>query len=336
MIIKNADSKTSQIAELENLATVSSLGTKTQIDKEIRFLKAGLKGEKEAAYFIDFALKDSQNTAVIHDLRLEANGRIAQIDHLLIHRTMTFFVLETKHFHAGLKIMDDGQFLQWNNFNKSFEGMSSPLAQNDRHVTVLKDAVKQIEWPTRLGMKLAPVYEPLVLVSSKARIDRPKKFDTSRVIKADELVKAIDNLLNSRGVLATLGAMSKAVSSDTLKEIAQSLAALHKPIKIDYRAKFGMDDQIAETCTSYQNNKPAPNTQDLETLQCRKCKSQNLTIQYGRYGYYFKCSDCNENTPIKLDCGKPEHKERLRKQGLNFYRECADCGTSTLFFTNPG
>ncbi|PLX93332.1 MAG: NERD nuclease [Desulfuromonas sp.] len=336
MLIKDADSKASDIAELEKLVAVASKGNKAQIEKELRFLKAGLKGEKEAAYFIDFALKDSQNTAVIHDLRLEANGRIAQIDHLLIHRTMTFFVLETKHFHSGLKIMDDGQFLQWNNFNKSFEGMSSPLAQNDRHVMVLKDVIKQVEWPTRLGMKLSPVYEPFVLVSSKARIDRPKKFDTSRVIKADELAKTIDNHLNSRGVLATLGAMSKVVSTDTLKEIAQSLAALHKPIKIDYRAKFGPDEHIAETCASYQTNQPAPTPQSFEIPLCRKCKSHNLTIQYGRYGYYFKCSDCTGNTPIKLDCGNPGHKERLRKEGLNFYRECAECATSTLFFTNPG
>lgn len=334
MLIKDADSKASYIAEIEQLVVSSSDRQKTQIEKELRFLKAGLKGEKEAAYFIDFDLKDSKNTAVLHDLRFEVNGRVAQIDHLLIHRTMTFFVLETKHFHSGLKIMDDGQFLQWNNYNKSFEGMSSPLAQNDRHVTVLKDVLKQIEWPTRLGLKLAPSFESFVLVSSKARIDRPKKFDSSRVIKSDGLGKAIDKTFDSKGVLATFGAASKMVSTETLKELSHAVAALHKPIKIDYRAKFGLDKQVAESITTYETPKPAPETPKLDAHLCRKCKSQNLSIQYGRYGYYFKCSDCDGNTPIKLSCGKPGHKERLRKQGLNFYRECADCDSSTLYFTN--
>ena len=68
----------------------------------------------------------------IHDLRLEVNGRVAQIDHLLVNRTMTFYVFETKHFHAGIKIGEDGQFLKWNNYRKTFEGMPStpknPLA----------------------------------------------------------------------------------------------------------------------------------------------------------------------------------------------------------------
>lgn len=335
MLIKDADNKDSQIEELEHLVVNCMERKKANINKELRILKAGIKGEKEAAYFIDFDLKDSKNTAVLHDLRFEVNGRVAQIDHLLIHRTMTFFVLETKHFHSGLKIMDDGQFLQWNNYNKSFEGMSSPLDQNDRHITVLKDVVKQIEWPTRLGLKLSPSFESFVLVSSKARIDRPKKFDTSRVIKSDGLGKAIDKKFDSMGVLATFGAASKMVSTETLKELAQAIAALHKPIKIDYRSKFGLNEQVAENISSYEKTKPTKVVSVADSPKCRKCQSQNLSIQYGRYGYYFKCSDCEGNTPIKLGCGNPGHKERLRKQGLNFYRECADCDTSVLFFKNP-
>jgi hypothetical protein len=43
-----------------------------------------LKGEKEAAYHIDFHLKDSRHWAVIRDMRVEWNKRVAQIDHLSI------------------------------------------------------------------------------------------------------------------------------------------------------------------------------------------------------------------------------------------------------------
>jgi len=331
VILKQADTKGPQIEELERLLAIAPAETKGKIEQEMRMLRAGQKGEAEAAYLIDFDLKDSERTAVIHDLRLEINGRVAQIDHLLINRTMKFFVLETKHFHAGIKIEEDGQFLQWNSFKKTFEGMPSPLTQNDRHIAVLKDAVAEIEWPTRMGLKLSPTYEPFVLVSSSARVDRPKKFDTSRVIKAEELGKTIDKLLGSMGVLDTFGALAKMVSAETLMEVGKAIVAKHRPIQIDYAAKFGLKNAPPGTVTlpNVEANAPEP------AIQCRNCGRDQLSIQYGKYGYYFKCLACDGNTPVKLGCCSGGHRERLRKDGHQFFRECGECGTSSLYFTNP-
>jgi hypothetical protein len=42
-------------------------------------------------------VQGSRNPAIIHDLRPEVNGRVVQTDHLLLHRTLKVFVLETKH-----------------------------------------------------------------------------------------------------------------------------------------------------------------------------------------------------------------------------------------------
>ncbi len=332
MILKQADTKELQIEELERLMAIAPAETRGKLEQELRMLRAGQKGEAEAAYLIDFDLKDSERTAIIHDLRLEINGRVAQIDHLLIHRTLKFFVLETKHFHAGIKIEEDGQFLQWNSFKKTFEGMPSPLAQNERHVAVLKDAVAEIAWPTRMGLKLSPTYEPFVLVSSRARVDRPKKFDTSRVIKSEELGKTIDKLLGSLGVLDTFGALAKLVSTETLMDIGNAIVAKHRPIQIDYAAKFGLKNAPDKTViTVPQVETKAPES----AIQCRNCGSGQLSIQYGKYGYYFKCSACDGNTPVKLGCCSEGHRERLRKDGRQFFRECGECGTSSLYFTNP-
>lgn len=334
MILKQADSKAPQIEELQKLIQLAPATIKPRIEQELRILQAGMKGEKEAAYLIDFDLKDSQKTAIIHDLRLEVNGRVAQIDHLLIHRTMTFFVLETKHFHAGIKIDDDGQFLQWNSFKKTFEGMSSPLAQNERHITVLKDTVNTIEWPTRMGMKLSPVYEPFVLVSGNARIDRPKKFDTSRIIKAETLMAMVDKTLQDKGILATFGAAAKLVSTDTLISIGQALVGLHRPLAPDYASKFGLNNQPPPTIAAVAPVVEKTSPVDNGTNVCSKCGGIQLSVQYGKYGYYFKCSNCDGNSPIKLGCDRDGHKERLRKDGTRFYRECSNCGSSTLFFAN--
>lgn len=318
MILKHADNKDAQITQLEQLLTMAPADSRTMVERELRTVRAGLKGEQEAAYLIDFDMKESTKTGVIHDLRMEVGERVAQVDHLLIHRTLNIFVLETKHFNTGIKITEDGEFLRWNDYKKTYEGMASPLAQNERHIAVLKDALNQIEMPTRLGMRLSPVFHSYILVSPNARIDRPKRFDTSRIIKADMLGKAIDTKFEKERVLDTLGSMSRFVSKDTLEEIGRKLVALHQPASFDYAARFGI---VKEESVSHTN-------------KCRGCGSGDLSVEYGRYGYYFKCRACDGNTPIKLDCGQRGHKERIRKENRNFYRECKECGTSSLFFVN--
>lgn len=104
MILKNADCKQESINELQRLMAIAPAYIKSKIKKELNFLKAGIRGEEESGYLIDFDLGKSKNTFIIHDIRFEFEGRVAQIDHLLIHRSLNIYVIETKHFNAGIKI----------------------------------------------------------------------------------------------------------------------------------------------------------------------------------------------------------------------------------------
>ena len=161
MLIKDIDDRTGELAALEALAG-SGHGSEAKKAKEsLRIRRAGLKGEQESAYQINFYYETSRNWAVIHDLRIEHNGRTAQIDHLLLNRALECYVLESKHFHAGVKITDEGEFLRWDNYSKNYVGMPSPLAQNARHVEVLRDVLKSMDLPTRLGVRLMPKIFPL-------------------------------------------------------------------------------------------------------------------------------------------------------------------------------
>ncbi len=238
MLLKAPDDKRHLVAELDRLAIVAPPSRKRQIAEESRILRAGLKGEQESAYLLDFHLKGSRNTAMIHDLRLKCNGRVAQIDHVLLHRTLNIFVLETKHFHSGLKITEQGEFLRWNASTKTYEGMPSPLAQNARHIAVLRDVFKRMEMPTRLGIRLTPVFLSYVLVSPAAWIVRPTRFDTSHVLKAD-LFSAEDEL-NKRGLFKGVGHIIRFVEPATIRAIGRQLVALHTPAIIDYAARFGI------------------------------------------------------------------------------------------------
>lgn len=347
MIIKFADSKQSDLETLEQLRQRPDATNRQQqaIDKEINILRAGIKGEKESAYLIDFDCKSSKHTAVIHDLRLEGRGGVAQIDHLLIHRTLTVFVLETKHFNFGMKITDEGEFLRWNDYKKTFEGMPSPLAQNDRHIKILKEAFDFLETPTRMGIRLSPSFESYVLVSTNARIDRSPKFDSSRVIKADVLLTTIKKQFEDESILDTLGKVSRIVSTETLELMTRKLSRFHSPAKVNYLAKYGFSDVPAQTSSRIRTLVPEgkqpiqamtkiPISNSLSTHACRSCGGTKISVQYGKYGYYFKCATCDGNTPIKIGCVIDGHKERIRKDGIKFYRECAECKTSSLYFEN--
>ena len=119
--------------------------------------------------------------------------------------------------------------------------MASPLVQNERHIAVLKEAFELIQLPTRARIKLSPTFHSYILVSPKARIDRPKNFDTSHVIKSDTLMKTIIKQYDDDSFLNSVTNLARIVSRDTLTSIGQKLIALHKPKHFNYNAKFGLD-----------------------------------------------------------------------------------------------
>lgn len=124
--------------------------------------------------------------------------------------------------------------------------MASPIEQNHRHVAVLEQAFATglVQLPKRLGMvPIKPWIRSLVLVSNGARISRPRSkaaqarvdgLDT--VIKADQLAATINRDLDTRN----LAAIAKVVSAETVQRIGRELAALHRPMTVDWAARFGL------------------------------------------------------------------------------------------------
>lgn len=345
MLIKAADDQSALLEDLERRAAGTGADAR-RATRDLRIRRAGIKGERDSAYLIDFHFGEASNWAVIHDLRIEHGNRVAQIDHLLINRWLDFYVLESKHFHAGVKITEDGEFLQWNAYRKSFEGMASPLEQNERHVEVLKDAVSRIELPVRLGVRIPPSFHSLVLVAAKARIDRPRKFDTGRVIKADQLKKRIWKDIDEESpLLGLLRTAARIVSRETLEGVAKQLVTLHCPLS-HHAAPFQKQPDAppqlphpAKPKAAVPVPAPTPTPQTPETRaigspSCKACNGPGGAILYGKYGYYFKCDACEDNTAIRFTC-QPGHAPRLRKSGDEFYRDCKQCGSSDLFHRNP-
>ncbi len=254
MILKDTDAKSVHLIELASLLSNPGVPADKQalIERELKFMRAGMKGESESAYDIDFYSGPHKNRIVIHDLRLEHKGRVAQIDHLILNRLLEVYVLETKHFSEGVSINEQGEFSIW--FGGKPRGIPSPLEQNDRHIEVLKDVFKTIQMPTRIGFRLQPSFESLVLVSKNARIGRPKTFKTDRVLKSDQLETWIEKSVETGSPLI----IAKIVSLETLAEIGRQLLALHKPLVPDYKAKFGITEEMLRPVAPPPVVVPAP------------------------------------------------------------------------------
>ena len=253
MLIKEADDRGGDIAALtELLRQARDDGrTRQRIEQEIRNIQAGVAAEREAAREIDFYYGSSPKYAVIHDLRLDVDGRVAQIDHLLIARFLVIWVCETKHFAEGVGVNELGE---WMSYWKGQErGIRSPIEQNRKHQAVLKDVFEResVRRPRRFGVTVKPELRGLVLVSTRAKITRPSGGNGARVeglesvIKTDQMdatvQRQMDGILDATG---TIRAMVRLLSSSALREFGQQLAALHKPIANDWAARFGIETPL--------------------------------------------------------------------------------------------
>lgn len=247
MIIKEADDKNSQIAALEALRVRGDTNAEVQkrIEREIRNMRAGIKGEKEAAYEINFHFGASKNYAVINDLRIECEGRVAQIDHLVIGRFLDMWVCETKNFCEGIAINEQGECSRF--FNNKPYGMASLFEQNRKHIMVLESLFKSgaVVLPKRLGMSIKPNMHGVILVSNNARISRPKAkiagVDTT--IKSDQFRSMVEQANEADNNPLTI---AKLIGSDTLENLVRAIAAQHKSIEFNWAAKFGRIGVAAE------------------------------------------------------------------------------------------
>lgn len=248
MLIKTADDRRKDLEALQALLAHprATVQTRTRIEQEMRNMRAGAKGEADAAYEIDFHHGASRNWAVIHDLRIEYQGRVAQIDHLLINRVLEFWVCESKHFSEGVAINEQGEFTAF--YGGRGYGVASPIEQNRKHVAVLEKLMGSsiVQLPTRLGIPLKPSFRSVVLVSKNARISRPKgKVEgIDSVIKADSLRKLIERDIDKEPAALTLLSMTKLIGQDTLEVFARQVAKLHRPIAFAWAAKFGLSAEM--------------------------------------------------------------------------------------------
>lgn len=154
--------------------------------------KKGFKNEKDAAYIIDFEFMKSETTAVLHDVRFEYKGRIAQIDHLLISPYFVT-VIESKFFSGKVKIDENNSWTV--KYGEKIIPIPSPILQNERHVLVLKEILNN-ENIIPKGKKIPEIIN-CVMLSNKVNFEGklpPEVFFADNIknyllLKKEEIIK---------------------------------------------------------------------------------------------------------------------------------------------------
>ncbi len=143
--------------------------------------------------------------------------------------------------------------------------------------------------------------------------------DTRTIIKADVLKKTIDDRFEANNFLVDVIKSGVPVRVDRdVRDIGRRLISLHRPATFDYAARFGLSESTSKAYIG-ENVKPSkvralrPRMSAPEP-RCRHCDSTDMVVQYGRYGYYFKCNACGKNTSIDVSLCRNGHKERIRKE----------------------
>lgn len=255
-----------QIKELENLLKEVNQDLKTHIENDIKKLKYGAIGENNIYY----ELKNSFLPMVcLHDLRIEYNDFVAQIDFVVI-TTKHIYVIECKNLIGDITITKNGDFIRnkKNSYGKviSKEGMYSPIVQNERHINILKELLKdKLEYKN----KLKRIESLVVTANPKTIIDKkyaPKEI-SDKIIRHDQLVNLISSVENNKKI-------DWVFIEDDMMNISKCLIDHHKEIDIDYVSKYSLDNKEVEESIEVLNIDEIRD--NLKKFRLNKSKEENV------------------------------------------------------------
>ena len=96
--------------------------------------RAGYEAERQMAHDLKRAFGDRPEVKILHNLRLERWGEVAQIDHLALHRH-GMIVIESKSVTGQVSVNERGDWAR--HWNGGLRGMPSPVLQGQRQADLL-------------------------------------------------------------------------------------------------------------------------------------------------------------------------------------------------------
>jgi len=326
--------------------------------------RAGRKAEEQIAFYLRRALADEPDIHVFNNLRLAQDGDAAQMDHLILH-AQGLVIIESKSVSDSVEIDAHGRWTRW--WNRRPQGMASPIRQAELQADFLLRYLDRHALPLLAALSPRPVrfadrrIDVLVAISDRGRINVKKGAEMPpEICKADEVIERLGAILSRGGGLSRLllGGAAALKPSERLT-IAEFLLDHHTPVggqarkdakvpppRLEPGVVAGFAEPVGRGFVSpTPSPRPAPSPPAAASAalipgraraaSCKACGSNALSIQYGKFGYYWKCRDCGGNTKLLPQCPQCGTLGRTAKRELEFAVDCAQCGP-VLFHVNEG
>jgi len=297
MILKEFERKNHNIERLEELLRTAPEHAKEKIQNELRMMKLGLRAERETAYVLDFHFGHDDNYVVLHGLRLEVGGRVAQIDHLVITKGYGVYIFETKNMMGTVHVDANGDFRRRWRLNDPYVPIDSPIEQVKRHQIVLDEIFRNhVEAPRALFLKVMPLYYPVIVFHNTSKFYLHHSHKITNIINKDRIRSYVtDNAKNERPL---------ALKPATLQRIGNAILSFHVDRVYDYEAKFGIpspqpeETPITVTATSSLSSTKADTASSADTrehTEASETASSEITTKMSKY----QCEDCNAPMTMK-------------------------------------
>jgi superfamily II DNA helicase RecQ len=271
VFIKDFDAnENEQLSQLNDLLGKVGDDQVNLIEKQIKTIQYGLSGEKNVHY----ELKNSRIPFLcLHDIRLDYKNHTAQFDFIVICREM-ILVLETKNLVGDISIDNEGNFTRTfkdykGNIYKK-EGMYSPITQNQRHVALLEEFLKDHKL-----IKNVPILSLIVIAHDKTIVN--KRFATeeiqNKIRKYDQLVTYMNQLREQNSSIT--------MNDKQMNDIAKYILEQHTPKKYDYINMLGLKVKIEEP--TEQETLLSVDTSTIEEDQIESTSSDELYEQLRQY-----------------------------------------------------
>lgn len=290
-------------------------------------IQQGEEAEKQMAFYLKRAFSENKDVFVFNDVKFEYKGEIAQIDHLIL-TYYGFILIESKSCVGQLSYDNHDQWIR-NYINKK-EGMPSPIQQTKRQYQILKNILNEnahnlIGKFMFLQKKFgAASIDIIVSIADKTILEHPEKRDEN-ILKSDQVCDRISSILklNKKNNIKTKFLLSK-TEEIVFKFKDEEINKIIKFIKENDINKYKIEKKVLD---SIENKIKEP-------ILNNNCEHENK-INYGKFGYYFKCSICEKNTKIKEFCNCCKSKNtKIRKEKDNFFIVCKDCDKEYFYFKN--
>ncbi len=320
---------------------------KPYVDREERDPRrsAGRRAERQMAHYLDRPFHDRKKLHVLHDVRIEHDGEVAQMDHLVVHG-YGVTIVESKSVSTSVRINAAGEWeRQWDG---RWRGMPDPILQGERQGLVLKrilisresellDKVLGMFQGTFTNMAL----DVFAAISDDGTIRRAKTGQAPRAMKADAIPKAIEDLVASYRrdtsfLNPNLRAVAKAPRDFNDAELlrighflrVRSTEAPAEPVVVAEPAKPVRPPAPKPPATSARPVAPVPPPEAQATrsaVVCKACGGTDLEATPGSYGPYAKCRSCGANTAVKVVCEGCGEQLRMVAGPHGFDGRCSAC-----------